>query len=884
MEGNNTLKILGARAHNLKNINLELPLEKLICFAGPSGSGKTSLAFHTLLKESKRRFISSFPNALKLFSERPPAVDVDSISPVLPVFGLPQINPVVSSRQNVSDSMGLTELIQSLYFHHSVELCPFHQVPLVETSLEDLLQEAYPAEAQEDIVLHLLVPKEIYQQKVASRVLPSRSWDQRDEVIRDFVADDEFWEIGRVKSSQLSKARSYLEENGSEIFSHFLLHPSKTKKLIPVKLEKKKKCPVAKCTHVGTKSFSYELFSPFNAQGACSFCQGFGAKLEFDREKLFTLEKSIHHGGMRLFSSKHFKHLKASFLKNCEKKKIDQSILLRQQSEDFWNWTMNGDGKAFEGFQSVLDYLTSKMYKPSVRMFVRQLQTEVECKHCELTRLNKEVHFFAIPKQSGFLTLKSVYQMKVGDLKLELSNLLNQKKEKQKKELDKDFTVERDLLERLIHYLGHASQLGTDHLELFRKTKTLSAGEYQRLVLVRYLSYQGTDSLFIFDEPSLGLGIKELNSLVDGLREITKQGNTVIVIDHSEFLQKKADHLVIMGPESGHAGGEVMFSGVGEKYFSSLKESIKNEAKSDRAWKKVKLLELKGIQVYGKDYPDVTLYQKGIHWVTGPSGSGKTSVMTRLLANELNFKISGEYLDDKVGSFKELKTYMDFDSVLVMDAMVRRVSSRSTVGSFTEMNKAVRVYFSKLPEAKDLHLTDSHFTPNTEAGRCSSCLGSGRHVVEMQYMEDVEWPCEECEGSGLNQKYAKISDGKISFFDAWMMPLEKLNAILPFTGKFNAQRFQSLKKLNLTHLAMGREVSSLSGGERQRLALHSYLSKSPKDSLIVLENISFGLSKKELLPLISYLEEITSLNNIILVIDQNEFFERYADVSIRFQK
>ncbi len=876
-----TLIIEGARAHNLKSVSLKIPLGKLVCFAGPSGSGKTSIAFHTLLKESKRRFINSFPNALKLFSERPPAVDVDRISPVLPVFGLPQINPILSSRQNVADSMGLTELVQSLYYHYAVELCPFHHVPMAPQSIDRLLQnqlgELIQKEATNDPVVYFLVSKETYQAKVTSRVLPSRSWNETKKLMVDFSADDDWWEIGRLKSSQLARAVEFLTLNGEVLFTQCSVYVSGRSELFPFQYEKHSACPVSGCSEKSKQTFSYELFGPLNAQGACSACQGFGATLKFDREKMFTLEHSIAQGGVKILSSKHFKHLKTSFMNACEKNNVDLSIPLKSQPESFWIWCMEGDHKAFDGFNSVLKYLESKMYKPAVRMFVRQLQNEVRCEVCEYTRINRDAHYFALPYgDSKHLTLKNLYQTTV----LELKRLVDQM-------VHSNLLTQKDLLIRMQHYLHHAIKLGTDHLQLYRKTKSLSAGEYQRLVLVRYLSYQGTDSLFVFDEPGLGLGKAEMVALISGFREMAEQGNTVVMIDHSPYLQQSSDYLVVMGPGSGSDGGTVVFQGLPVDYFKNYKLHKSESPIAKLSVKSIKpklALELKGIEVYGRKYPDVKLFQSSLHWITGPSGSGKSSVMTKLLANELNFQIEGSYLDDRVGSFQKLELHQTFSNVLVMDSLVKRVSSRSTVGSSTELNKPIRAYFSKTPRAKELGLVESHFSPNTDLGMCPSCEGSGRHVVEMQYMEDVEWPCEECKGSGLNPKYAAISDGKLSFMDAWTMPLDKLNKQLPFTGKNPAQKFNSLQKLNLTHLSLGRVVSTLSGGERQRLMLHSYLAESPKNSLLVLENISFGLSERELLPMMDYLREVAALGNVILVIDQNEFFNDHIDLLINFQK
>jgi len=421
--------------------------------------------------------------------------------------------------------------------------------------------------------------------------------------------------------------------------------------------------------------------------------------------------------------------------------------------------------------------------------------------------------------------------------------------------------------------------MGLDHLSLLRKAKSLSAGEYQRLLLIKYLSFQGTDSLFVLDEPSLGLAEEELKKLIDGLRAIIAQGNTVVLIDHSEFVQKSADHLIAMGPSSGKAGGEILYQGTPSKYFQK-KENVEWDIKKALS-SKTQFIEVKGASVHKHVYSNFKVPVRAMTWVTGNSGSGKTSALIKVMANDLYKKIHHELLDDVVYEAKSIKSPIDFEDVIVIASELNRFTSRSSVGTVTELSSVIRKHFLKLPIAKSMNLKEGHLSSNSDLGMCPRCEGKGFLVIEMQYLEDIILECEECKGLKIRPIYANISDGKMTLAEAYNLPLGQVLERIDLTPKFR-RVWDYLKILNLDYLSLDRTLNSLSGGEKQRIYLLSKLLKTIENSLIIFENISFGLSERELKQLGEFLNDLVKLGNTIVIVDASQCFRHLASFKLHF--
>jgi excinuclease ABC subunit A len=333
---------------------------------------------------------------------------------------------------------------------------------------------------------------------------------------------------------------------------------------------------------------------------------------------------------------------------------------------------------------------------------------------------------------------------------------------------------EKRLFKNVCDNLKMALEMGLNHLSLLRKAKTLSAGEYQRLLLIKYLSFQGTDSLFVLDEPSLGLSEVELKKLMEGLELIVDQGNTVILIDHSEFVQKNSDHLFVMGPGSGKNGGEILYQGSPDHFFKTKEKLIWEKKKN--LDKNPDMIEVVGPIIYHKAYSNFKIPLHQMTWVTGASGTGKTACLIKIMANTLYKKQFGEWLEDEDFKVTNVRSPQKFDDVIVISSDLNRFTSRSTVGTVTELSSIIRKHFLKLPVAKAMNLKEGHLSANSELGMCLACMGRGVKIVEMHFMEDVEFVCDECQGKKLKPFYANISDGNMTVFEAHTKPLTEVLA------------------------------------------------------------------------------------------------------------
>ena len=860
------IEIRGARVHNLKNIDLDIPLRKLICFAGPSGSGKTSLAFHTLLTESKRRFVNSFPNSMKFFTERPAAVDVDLIYPVLPVFGLPQINPVMGSRSVVSDVMRLTDTLQNLFFTAAKELCPEHKCELAIKPLAEQLKGQLTGVSSNGVYHILLTPNE-YIRVFGEGFIPSRSYSLKRKTLEAFSQEDDLWEVLRFKFENLdSLEKKWAELKLSQWPLNYMVFGPELKKPQTLKFHFKRVCP--NCDFESRPVTTVSAFSPYSALGACQSCNGYGANLVYDDKKIIDRELTIQEGGLRLLNYAPFQFAYEELLKILKKKKIPTDVPLKKMAKDFFQFLEDGEGN-YPGYGELKRYLESKKYKPSVRIYIRNLQKEEPCLVCSSSRLNKDIHHYQITLAGKFWGLNQIMELRVDEALL----LFSHKKGKRE-------SHESRLYQDIIEKLKLASEMGLNHLAILRKAKSLSAGEYQRLLLIKYLTFKGVDSLFVLDEPSLGLGEFELKKLLESLKQIIAQGNTVILIDHSDFIQQNSDHLVVMGPASGKGGGEILYQGEPRNYFKTKEKTVWDVKK--RIPKTQQFVEVLSPHIYGKTYPDFKLPLQEMVWVTGNSGTGKTANLVKVMANSLHKKTFGDWLDEVEFSVKSVKSPQKFEDIFVISSDLNRFTSRSSVGTITELATVIRKHFLKLPIAKSMNLKEGHFSSNSELGMCTRCEGKGSIVIEMQYLEDIVLECEDCKGLKIKPLYANISDGKMTVAEAYNLPLNQVLERIDLTPKFR-RIWDYLKILNLDYLSLDRSLNTLSGGEKQRVYLLSKLIKTIQNSMLIFENLSFGLSEREIKMLGVFLQDLLQLHNSIVIIDSSHYFKHLASYRLHFE-
>ncbi|MCT4642582.1 MAG: hypothetical protein N4A33_09840 [Bacteriovoracaceae bacterium] len=836
----NFIKIRGARVNNLKNIDLDIPINKITTLIGPSGSGKSSIAFHTLFSESKRRFLNSFPTYLKFFSDRPSPVDVDLIEPVLPVFGLPQNNPIVGTRSNAADIMQLTTLLEQVFYEFGEYRCPTHNLKLEKVSTSDQIKKQISFDDNSKI--HFFIKRSDFIIHFKDTPFPSRSMNLNEDKVRDFNSDDGLWEVARIKGKSIDSVDKKIDDY--LYFELFVYIDGAVKKL---DIQTTATCP--KCDYSADKRLMRSYFSAYNAMGACSECSGFGANLVYDRSKYLNLKKSIIEEGIKILHTKRFSTHEKHFLAEAKKKKINLKLPLVEQDESFFEFLHEGKGK-WIGINRFFKYLESKKYKAPVRIYIRGIQKEEICKVCDGSRVSKKTHSVYVNDHA----YKGVWQYTID----ELYNFTSKIKINDKR---------KNLITNINRTLKKAIDLGLGHLKINRKAKSLSSGEYQRLLLLKYLSYEGTGALFIFDEPSLGLDSDETRSLFHEFQELVKQGNTVLLVEHNQFLIDSSDEKICVGPGAGEFGGQIV-----EAKKKIAKISLKKNNKKN------KKVTINSCEIYDKKYENYDFMNNAFNVVVGKSGTGKTARYVNGVASFIN-NLDGENKLNVPPAKLKTKSKLDsYDGAIVINSNINKFSSRSTVGSLTGFVSVIRKHFLKLPQVKSMGLKEGHLSPNSDLGQCPKCQGRGINVIEMQFLEDVVLTCDECDGKKIKSIYANISDGNLEFYKYLTMPMNKYMDNIKLTPKF-MKIWQSIKALNLDYLSLDRQISSLSGGEKQRVYLLSKLNQNLENHYIVFENITFGLSVKEQIDMVGFLMNL-SANNTVVAIDQSDIFKKSADYLI----
>jgi excinuclease ABC subunit A len=849
------ISIKNCNTHNLKNVSVDIPLNKITCFSGPSGSGKSSLVFHTLANESKRRFLNSLPSSMNFFDRVPQSAEVESIEPVLPVWILPQNNPIVGSRLNLLDQLELTMDLAQLYFQDYNVKCPIHGVEMADGSA--LFKEGVTNLIEDDKdVLHFLIDKEVYKENISG--MPVRTFSQDGQAVQDFSEDDQYWEIFRIKASKLDDLEKKLKDFPflKTLSAVILVFNKSTQANEFIRLKDHQVC--VECLKEDVKfAKTVDELIPFNGVGACTPCKGYGSVLEYSKAKLVKYPSlSIGEGAISILEYSKFSSYFSSFQREIKKDKISMHVPFEEVADKVWPILLNGRG-SFPGVLEMLSWMEEKRYKRSVRIFLRGLQVDKTCGTCSGSRVSPNTgryHTYRdkLPAYGEILkyTADELYET-LSDLKIK----------------DKQVYIDRAL-----NKLSLALEMGLGCYRLSTKLKELETNEYQKSLLVRYLSYQGSGSLFVLDEPSLGLDLDEQKVLAKYLKKLSL-GNTVVLVDHSNFIQSKSDLVVEMGPGAGHLGGEIAYQG---KYRSKkAKKAILEKAPKGKG-----KLTLKDISFDEKKIKKIEIPLNSISTVNSYLESFSKRIMSDVVANDLYLKHFDEKLNyDTEYSIKSYNKYENFDDIIVYRTNVDRASGRSTVGTMLGLAPHVRKYFANLPVSKNLGLKDGHFSPNSDLGKCSVCEGKGIRQIDMQFLEDVSFPCDECDGKKLNKFYANITDGRITAHEAYNMPVSELFEIIPTTPKIR-RILEFLKMMNLEYLTLDRTLPSLSGGERLRVKFLNTLQKNIENSLLIFTSLSYGLSDVELVRIRELMVGLCGKGNTIVLIDNHPIFHDFNKIDI----
>jgi excinuclease ABC subunit A len=880
--------------NNLKGVDIQIPLGSFTVVCGPSGSGKSSLAFETLYAEGQRRYIESLNSYARQFLNKAPKPHVEFVENIPPAIALEQRNSVRNSRSTVGTSSDLLDYLRLFFASIGEPMCPNNHGLIVRHPVGHLANEL--VEKYEGKRFYLLAPiikeqqilpdTKIYKQFMAdgySRMLAPKaskkiaSFDDFGTVVelnsktkasavpkKDyFLVIDRFAvnkdDVGRLTDSlrQAYHASTYYNKN---LTSGRLL-------LVSTEGEAYTYTEGLTCGECG---FFYgnvtpQLFSFNSPAGACPSCNGFGNSLILDEDKIVPNPNlSIERGALLPFTMPSAAEDRRELLKFCKDKKIDITTpwkdLPKKQQKLVWA----GDTK-FWGIVGLFEYLETKKYKMHVRVFLSRFKSSFPCKECGGGRLRPLT-------RSILLGGKSIQEVSKLSLRDALEWLLTLKLSLQQAQS----VVE--VFAQLKSRLEFLNNIGVHYLTLDRPTRTLSGGEFQRLMLAKQLGMGLCETLYVLDEPTIGLHPRDNQRLIEQLIHLKDLGNTLVIVEHDEEVIKSSERIIEMGPGSGSLGGDIVFAGDTSSFLkskTSLTASYIQKTTSgvpivprqvDLETYKYKI-ELLGCSGNNLKNVDFVFPLNRIVTVTGVSGSGKSTLVTQTLYPALARELKQEFV--KGQAFKTLKGAEQLSSVLYINQESVGRTERSNVLTYLKIFDYIRDLFASTPLGEERGYTPGIFSLNVDGGRCPVCRGLGYEEIDMVFMDNIRMPCEACKG----KKYqADILD--VTFKNkniSQVLALTVQQAMDFFVSQPQIRRpLSMLKEVGLEYLQIGQNTSTFSGGEIQRLKIaREILESKHKDTLYILDEPTTGLHFREVHLLMNILHKIVELGGSVLLIEHN---------------
>jgi len=901
------IQIRGARQNNLKGIDLDLPLGKLNVITGPSGSGKSSLAFDTIYAEGQRRYVETFSPYTRQFFERMDKPKVDAIHGIPPAIAIEQVNNMRSTRSTVGTITEINDYLKMLFPRLAEGTCPECQRPVKPETAESIQRElldrhagataligfgvAVPAGTSADDFFSFLQSQGylrawIYGETIRideTSALKGRKLPAIVQVVQDRV---------KLEAAQQSRVAEAVEASlrlGKGQVSVIL--PDASSPLLSFSTDWR----CADCD-IKLAAPTPGLFSFNNPIGACPKCRGFGRTLGLDMHKAIPDESlSIRQGLVRAFSGSTYLESQADLIKAAKKRGVDVDKPFDEFSETDRKWLINGENKDPElayargqwyGVKGFFTWLESKAYKMHVRVFLSRFRAYTTCDECDGGRLNQAAYHYRIEGK----TLADIWRAPVSDL---LDVVTSWKVG----DTDHATVLLRDEISSRLSYLGRA---GLGYLNLDRATRTLSGGELQRVNLTTCLGASLVNTLFVLDEPSIGLHPRDIGRLIGVMEGLRDKGNTLLVVEHEEAVMLAADNLIEIGPGRGEKGGSLVFNGplhrmaaarcsltadylFGTKSIPlpTKRRPVNLAAKNAKAASSA--IRIRGARQNNLKNLDLDIPLGVFCCLSGVSGSGKSTLVHDVLYRNLQ-RMRGEVCEDEPGRVKSISGYEGIAHIVMVDQSPLARTPRSTPAVFVGAFDSIRALFAETEDAKTQGITPGFFSFNSGEGRCERCSGTGYEKIEMQFLSDLYVTCPECEGKRYQPHALTILlDGK-SIHDVLGMTVEDAVPWLLLLGhkKANgaAQSLKMLVEAGLGYLRLGQPLNTLSGGEAQRLKLISHLIESQtssEKSLLLLDEPTTGLHFDDIALLLKLLQRLVNEGHSLLVIEHNLEVIKCAD-------
>lgn len=900
--GADCIEIRGAAEHNLKHLNVDIPLHQLTVITGPSGSGKSSLAFDTLYAEGKRRFMESLSAYARQFLEQAQKAKVEELRHIPPAVGLNQHNTVTNARATVGASIEAVDALAQLFYERGEKTCPHCQSSrLVQDVARQvpffLCETLSPSTA---VYLSLQVPKKNLKQVYAllfglgldrildrelkphllTEVLPTwkTAWVHDGQTVCFLldrfkykgVLDDplvqRFQEVlNRVQASLDRLGR----EEGLQWVAHLQEGDSITRQILPM---------ATACFDCGE---ALPLWTPhhfhyMHPQGACTTCEGYGRVMGLDESRIIpNPQETLANGAIHAFQTPTYQPLQATLESEALRHGIPLHSPYQALKEADQTRIWEGFG-AFVGIRPFFAYLQDKRYKMHVRMHLAKYRGYFECQACGGTRLIPLARHTTFLEMSYEDCLQTPIQV-LKPLWLEAQGLVSSEEWSKRSQ---------DAWESLLQRLNWLEAVGLGYLPLLRPLRSLSSGEAHRLQLIASIGSELTETLYVLDEPTVGLHPRDTLQLMNVLHQLKNLGNTVVLVEHDPDVMKQADLIIDMGPYSGRQGGEILFQG---SYEGLLRAQTKTavgllspqglkpaQEAPPTAW-----VTIYGATGYNLKNVTVRFPLERLSCVTGVSGAGKSSLVVQTLYGEV-LKRKGELPPFEALPCVGIEGLDQFSGgVLWVDQSLPSRSSRSNPATVVKAYDEIRKLFSESLTAKALGLTAGHFSFNSKGGRCETCEGLGEVTIDMQFMADVTMPCSDCHGKRFQDHVLSIHLFGRTIYDVLCMTVEEASQFFKTAPKIRT-RLQCLLDLGLGYLPMGQPTATLSGGEAQRLKLAPYLpvthKATSKPSLFLFDEPTRGLHVTDVPILVQALERLVKVGHTVIVIEHHlGFITQAAD-------
>ena len=895
------LIIRGARAHNLKNVNVEIPRDKLVVVTGLSGSGKSSLAFDTIYAEGQRRYVESLSAYARMFLGNMEKPDVDSIEGLSPAISIDQKTTSKNPRSTVGTTTEINDYLRLLYARVGTPYCINGHGAITASSVEQIVDKVL--ELPERTRMQILAPA-VRRKKGQHKTIFDRI--QKDGYVRVRV-DGDIFDISEVPELSKSKMHNIeivvdrlINKEGirSRLFDsveaalrladgYVIIDTMDGNELL---FSEHYSCPVCGFTVPELEPRLFSFNAPF---GSCPTCDGLGNKLEVDLDLVIPdRSKTLREGALAPWNPISSNYYPAMLEQAMETFGVDMDTPFEDLTEEEQNLVLYGSGERefhfhyvndFGGernidlpFEGVVNNINRRYHETNsdfTRNVMRGYMNELPCPTCHGYRLNNQALCVRVGGENG-LNIGQVSDLSVAD-HLELLNHLELS--------ENEKTIATPIVKEIKDRLTFLNNVGLNYLTLSRSAGTLSGGESQRIRLATQIGSNLSGVLYILDEPSIGLHQRDNDRLIDSLKKMRDLGNTLIVVEHDEDTMRQADWLIDVGPGAGEFGGQIVASGTPEEVAKN-KKSITGQYLSgakeipvplERRKGNGRVLGVKGASENNLQNIDVTFPLGKFIAVTGVSGSGKSTLVNSILKKAVAQKLNRN--SDKPGKHKALEGVENIERLIDIDQSPIGRTPRSNPATYTGVFDDIRDLFAKTNEAKIRGYKKGRFSFNVKGGRCEACSGDGIIKIEMHFLPDVYVPCEVCHGTRYNSEtlevhykdknIAEILDMTVNDAVEFFAPIPKI-----------ARKLQTIKDVGLGYVTLGQPATTLSGGEAQRMKLASELHKrSTGKSLYILDEPTTGLHTDDIARLLKVLQRFVDDGNTVLVIEHNLDVIKTAD-------